>query len=97
MGVNESGKDGPPLLVHDVRSLGPSFAWMDETDDLAVVADEHGVEMFDMSRRVDLDAVDVIEQRVGGCRGGEERCNQCNESGSFHVPWLSIVTRAVKG
>jgi hypothetical protein len=50
-----------------------------------------------MSRRVDLDAVDVIEQRVGGCRGGEERCNQCNESGSFHVPWLSIVTRAVKG
>ena len=64
--VDQARKDRSPLLIQDDGRPWPRFAWVDQPDNLPVVTYEDRAEMFEMACRIDLDAVDVIDQRIGG-------------------------------
>ena len=60
------------------------FAQMKQANDLAVVANEQSRKMLEMPARIDLDAVRVRDERVGGHGSGNQRSNQREEQRSFH-------------
>ena len=62
----------------------------------AVVADQDAGEALQLAVSLDLDAVDVGDERIGVGRGGEQRCGE-REEGFVHGQPHSIVRAALKG
>jgi hypothetical protein len=89
--VDQAGKQG---LTVGIDADGPRRVRVlnlgEGLHDLAVVADQQGLESLQLAVGADLDAVGVVDQRVGRCGGGEERRQQ-REQRHFHGRAHSIV------
>ena len=48
-----------------VARFRPRVAGVEDADDLAVVADQQAGEMLDLRRGLDLNAVRIVDQRIG--------------------------------
>ncbi len=81
--VDEAWEEGLPMLVDYSCSLR-RFAQMKKANDLAVVANEQSREMLEMSARIDLDAVRIGDECVGGHGSGDQRSSKRKEQRSFH-------------
>jgi hypothetical protein len=87
-------------LTTQIDSSGRSrerIACVQQPHYLAIAADQNSREMLYMPLCIDLDAIGMIDQRVGESRRSEQRCYERNREAAFHAQWLSIVRRAVKG
>jgi hypothetical protein len=97
MAVDEPRKNGAAVFVHRHSGFRPRLARAEEANDLPVVSDHEAREMLQMSCGIDLDSIDVVDERVGAGGSGEQSCGEREQDRCFHVRWLSIVRRAVKG
>jgi len=94
--VDEARQQRPALPV-DLMLDRPVqlFGALDQLLDLAVVINDEAAEPLELAVLPDLDAVDVIDQRIGECgRRGEKRGQRDN--GHSHGRFDSIVCRGRK-
>ena len=65
MRVDQAGQQRPALGVDDICVAKLQHFAMEQPFHLAVVADQDAGEALQLAIRIDLDAVDVGDQRVG--------------------------------
>ena len=95
MRVDQPGQHRLPVRVDHRRGLGPRIAGMQHAHDLAAIVDQHAGEMLHLSVGIDLDAVGMVDQRVG--RAGEDSSAATSASERISTSArLSIVWSRVK-
>ena len=77
--VDQAGQKCLTMNVDDRCRFRPRVAGMEQTDNLAVVADEQPGEMVDLRRRARLNAVGIFNQRAGPGGRAEKRCSERDE------------------
>jgi hypothetical protein len=93
--VDQAGKHRPPSSIDDIRVAKLEQLAVKHVLHLAVIADQDSGEVLQPSVRIDLDAVEVVDQRVGMGGRCEQRCGE-REERSVHGASHSIVRAALK-
>ncbi len=79
MRVDQARQKRLAMSVDDRCRFRPRVAGVEDADDLAVVADEQAGEMLDLRRRARLNAVRIVDQRIGPGGRAEQRRSERDE------------------
>ena len=94
--VDQAREDSPALRIDDVCVAELEHLAVQQMFHPAVITDQDAGEALELAIRIDLDAVEVVDERIGVGRGGEQRCGE-REEGFVHGQPHSIVRAALKG
>ena len=72
MRINQAGEQRSPLAIEFPVGLSHFVAALEQLADFAVGRDRQTVEADDLARRVECDAVDVVNPAIGEGGGCEE-------------------------
>jgi hypothetical protein len=73
VGVDQAGEQCFAACINPRCGRGARLALCQQLHHLAVVADMHAGEALELALRVDLDAVRIVDQRIGQRRGGKDQ------------------------
>jgi len=87
--VDQAGKDRAALRIDDVGVAEPEHFAVKQMFHPAVIADQDAGEALQSAVRVDLDAVEVVDERIGVGPSGEQRCGE-REDRFVHASGIAL-------